>query len=85
LAVNKHTALPLSLKENISMSEKFEKLLDYQVNEETDKANELFHEIVVEKSRKIYEDLISEEIETEAKKEEAEESVEEAQDEEDEE
>lgn len=65
------------------MSEKFEKLLDYLVNEEMDKANELFHEIVVEKSRKIYEDLINEEIETEAKKEEeADESVEEAHDEE---
>jgi hypothetical protein len=49
------------------MSQKFEKLLDYLVNEEMDKANELFHEIVVEKSREIYEDLINEEIETEAK------------------
>ena len=43
------------------MSNKFEKLLDYLVNEEMDKANELFHEIVVEKSRTIYENLISEE------------------------
>ena len=64
------------------MSQKFEQLLDYLVNEEMDKANELFHEIVVEKSREIYEDLINEEIETEAKEEEAEESVEEAHDEE---
>lgn len=64
------------------MSQKFEQLLDYLVNEEMDKANELFHEIVVEKSRTIYEDLINEEIETEAKKEEAEESVDEAHDEE---
>ena len=45
------------------MSEKFEKLLDYLVNEEMDKANELFHEIVVEKSRTIYENLVSEETE----------------------
>lgn len=44
---------------------KFEQLLDYLVNEEMDKANELFHEIVVEKSREIYENLISEEEEEE--------------------
>jgi hypothetical protein len=43
------------------MSSKFEQLLDYLVNEETEKANELFHEIVVEKSRDIYESLIAEE------------------------
>ena len=43
------------------MSTKFEQLLDFLVNEETDKANELFHEIVVEKSREIYENLIAEE------------------------
>ena len=43
------------------MSTKFEQLLEYLVNEEMDKANELFHEIVVEKSRTIYENLIAEE------------------------
>ena len=43
------------------MSTKFEQLLDYLVNEEHEKANELFHEIVVEKSRTIYENLIAEE------------------------
>jgi hypothetical protein len=47
------------------MSTKFEQLLDYLVNEEMDKANELFHEIVVEKSRDIYEGLIAEEAEDE--------------------
>lgn len=47
------------------MSTKFEQLLDYLVNEEQDKANELFHEIVVEKSREIYENLIAEEEEEE--------------------
>ena len=46
------------------MSTKFEQLLDLIVNEEMDKANELFHEIVVEKSRDIYENLIAEEAET---------------------
>jgi hypothetical protein len=59
------------------MSTKFEQLLDYLVNEEMDKANELFHEIVVEKSRSIYENLIAEE--------EAEEDVEEGADEDQEE
>lgn len=62
------------------MSNKFEQLLDLLVNEETDKANELFHEIVVEKSREIYESLIAEEAEEdeEAEKEmEEDESVEE--------
>jgi hypothetical protein len=43
------------------MQNKFEQLLDYLINEETQKANELFHQIVVEKSRGIYESLISEE------------------------
>ena len=56
------------------MPSKFEQLLDFLVNEETDKANELFHEIVVEKSREIYENLIAEE---------EEESVEEMTDDED--
>ena len=47
------------------MSNKFEQLLDYLVNEEMDKANELFHDIVVEKSREIYGDLIAEETQDE--------------------
>ena len=67
------------------MSTKFEQLLDYLVNEEMDKANELFHEIVVEKSRDIYENLIAEEEQEdmdEAADEEADESVDEAADEE---
>ena len=47
------------------MSKKFEKLLDLVVNEEMDKANELFHEIVVEMSREIYENMIAEEADEE--------------------
>ena len=58
------------------MSTKFEKLLDYLVNEDHEKANELFHEIVVEKSRNIYENLIAEEEEEE----EVDESMEELED-----
>jgi hypothetical protein len=61
LAVNTSTALPHLIKEKTAMSNKFEQLLDYLVNEEMDKANELFHEIVVEKSREIYENMIAEE------------------------
>jgi len=70
------------------MSTKFEQLLDLIVNEENEKANELFHAIVVEKSREIYENLIAEEAEEEsaemdeAKDEEEEESVDEGADEE---
>jgi hypothetical protein len=69
------------------MSTKFEQLLDYLVNEETDKANELFHEIVVEKSRDIYESLIAEEEEDkmEEASEEDDEAVEEASEDEDDE
>ena len=37
---------------------KFEKLIEYVINDEDQKANDLFHEIVVEKSRKIYEGLM---------------------------
>ena len=57
---------------------KFEQLLDYIVNEEKEKAEELFHEIVVEKSRDIYENLIGqeEELATEAKEEDDEEEQE---------
>ena len=61
------------------MSKKFEQLLDYLVNEEMDKANDLFHEIVVEKSREIYENMIAEESEDYE-----EESVDEADDQEEE-
>jgi len=71
------------------MSNKFETLLDYIVNEEMDKANELFHDIVVEKSREIYENLIAEEEDEEqqdeARDEEEDESVDEVRDEEEDE
>jgi len=39
---------------------KFEQLIEYIINEDENKARELFHEIVVEKSRDIYESLIDE-------------------------
>ena len=40
---------------------KFEKLIEYIINDEDQKARELFHDIVVEKSRDIYESIMSEE------------------------
>ena len=43
------------------MKTKYEQLIEFIINEEEDKARALFHEIVVEKSREIYESLIDEE------------------------
>mgnify|MGYP003341364837 CR=1 FL=1 len=42
---------------------KWEQLLEYIVNDESDKAKELFHEIVVAESRSIYADLLETEVE----------------------
>jgi len=56
---------------------KFEQLIEYIINDEEDKAKELFHEVVVEKSRDIYENLMAEEEQVE---ESTEETVEEATD-----
>jgi hypothetical protein len=50
---------------------KFEQLIEFVINDESEKARELFHDIVVEKSRTIYEEMM-----------EADEEVEEAADEE---
>jgi len=56
----------------MSDNTKFEQLLDLLVNEEKEKAEELFHDIVVEKSKEIYQGLIeSEEKEDEKEVEEA--------------
>ena len=43
-------------------NKKFEQLIDLIINENEDKAKELFHEIVVEKSREIYESIMDEEM-----------------------
>ena len=64
---------------------KFEQLIEYVINDEQDKAKELFHEIVVEKSRNIYEELMAEEEIEEAKEEDQEEELDEAKEEDDEE
>jgi len=42
------------------MTNRFEQLIEYVINDEEQKARELFHQIVVEKSREIYESLMQE-------------------------
>lgn len=59
---------------------RFEQLIEYVINDEEQKARELFHDIVVEKSREIYENLMAEEAEEEL--DEAEEELDEAAEEE---
>ena len=44
---------------------KFEQLVEYVINDDEAKAKALFHDIVVEKSREIYEDLMQDEAEEE--------------------
>jgi hypothetical protein len=69
------------------MTSKFEQLIEYVINDEEAKAQELFHDIVVEKSREIYENLMNEEEEDldEAKEEDSEEELDEAKEEDSEE
>ena len=43
-------------------NKKYEQLIDLIINEQEDKARELFHDIVVEKSREIYESIMDEEM-----------------------
>lgn len=45
----------------MSQHKKLERILDLLVNEEADKAEELLHNLVVEKARNIYEGLVNEE------------------------
>ena len=51
---------------------KFEQMLEHLINDESDKAKELFHQLVVEKSREIYENILAEDF-NEAKEEDDEE------------
>jgi len=64
------------------MTSKFEQLIEYVINDEEAKAKELFHDIVVEKSREIYENLMSEDEQEAELDEAAEEEVEEGKEEE---
>jgi hypothetical protein len=56
---------------------KFEQLIEYVINDDEAKARELFHDIVVEKSRAIYEEMMQEEEIEEGMDEELDEEVEE--------
>jgi len=62
---------------------RFEQLIEYVINDEEQKARELFHDIVVAKSREIYENLMQEEAEEDLD-EAAEEELDESQEEDDE-
>ena len=60
---------------------KFEQMLEHLINDESDKAKELFHQLVVEKSREIYENILAEDF-NEAKEEDDEEMDESAEEDE---
>jgi len=49
---------------------KFEQMLEHLINEDSDKAKELFHQLVVEKSREIYENILAEDFTVEGEEEE---------------
>jgi len=57
------------------MTSKFEQLIEYVINDEEAKAKELFHDIVVEKSREIYENLMNEEDEEDSEEEDLDEGM----------
>jgi hypothetical protein len=48
------------------MKNRFEQLIQYIINEDEEKAKELFHEIVINESRKIYESLVEDDIPVQA-------------------
>ena len=56
---------------------KFEQMLEYLINEDKSKAEELFHELVVAKSREIYENLLDDDIQVDEASEEEDEEDEE--------
>ena len=60
------------------MTNKFEQLIEFVINDEEDKAKELFHDIVVEKSREIYENLMNDEQEDDAEEDDSEEDLDES-------
>ena len=52
----------ISIRRTTMDNKKFEQLIDLIINENEERASELFHEIVVEKSRQIYENIMDEEM-----------------------
>jgi len=63
---------------------KFEQMLEHLVNEDQEAAKEIFHQIVVEKSRQIYENILAEDFELSEEDDEEDEDMEEAKDDDDE-
>lgn len=59
------------------MQKNYEKLIEYIINDEKEKAQELFHQIVVESSRDIYNQIVSEEESEDSEEEAKEEKVDE--------
>jgi hypothetical protein len=57
---------------------KFEQMLEHLVNEDTEKAQEIFHQLVVEKSREIYENILAEDFEIDEEKDEDDEEMDES-------
>jgi hypothetical protein len=58
----------------MSQQKKLEKVLDLLLSEDSEQASELLHQIIVEKSRSIYESIVDEEMEEEDSKEDIDES-----------
>lgn len=60
-AINKSTK-PFNQEKHTMDNKKFEQLIDLIINENEEQARALFHDIVVEKSREIYESMMDEEM-----------------------
>lgn len=58
----------------MSQQQKLEKVLDLLLSEESDQAAELLHQIIVEKARTIYEDIVDEEADNDDEKDELDEA-----------
>ncbi len=71
----KYMTKPLIYRRKTMDNKKFEQLIDLIINENEEQAKALFHDIVVEKSREIYESMMDEELD-EAKDEDLEEGEE---------
>lgn len=61
-SLNNYTTKPFNLRRKTMDNKKFEKLIDLIINENEEQARDLFHDIVVEKSREIFESIMEEEM-----------------------
>ena len=60
--MTKYITQAINSGEQTMDNKKFEKLIDLIINENEEQARELFHDIVIEKSREIYESIMDEEM-----------------------